>query len=180
MRRSRVILMLIFVCGISTPIAVPGKDDSASEPGTLTVVEDLNHYVPESVLLVQAPYRGDTVVYTDPPPDVEIVESAAVDEMVFCAAIKDRTPVTVSDTFPSDISAVYCYTRIVGARDSTAVTHSWYHGDTKVVDVNLPVRSSLWRTWSRKTIAPGGRGEWKVDVIAPDESVIASKKFFIE
>jgi hypothetical protein len=100
--------------------------------------------------------------------------------MVFCAAIKDRTPVTVADTFPSDISAVYCFTRIVGAQDSTAVVHSWYRGDARVSDVTLAVKSPLWRTWSRKKINPSLRGEWKVEVIAPDESVIASKKFFIE
>ena len=104
-----------------------------------------------------------------------IVEDVAVDEMVFSAAIKDRTPITVSDTFPSEIAAVCCYTRIKGAKDSTAIVNSWYHGEAKVVDVSLPVKSPLWRTWSRKTIAPGGRGEWKVDVIAPDGSVIASK-----
>ena len=100
--------------------------------------------------------------------------------MVFCAAIKDRTPVTVADTFPSDISAICCYTRIVGAKDTTEVIHSWYYGDTKVADVKLAVKSPLWRTWSRKKIIPGQRGEWKVEVIAPDESVIASKRFFIE
>jgi hypothetical protein len=109
-----------------------------------------------------------------------MVEDFAVDEMVFCAAIKDRTPVTVSDTFPSDITSVYCYTRIVGAEDTIAVVHSWFHGETRVSVVKLPVKSPLWRTWSRKSIAPGGRGEWKVDVIAPDESVVASKKFFLE
>ena len=141
------------------------------------MVEDLDQPLPEPVLLAQAPLRED---YAEPPPDIQIVEHAAVDEMVFCAAIKDRMPITVSDTFPSDIVAVYCYTRIVGAEDTTAVTHSWFHGETRVSDVKLPVKSPLWRTWSRKSIAPGGRGEWKVDVIAPDESVIASKKFFLE
>jgi hypothetical protein len=172
MRQSGVVLLLVLICGISTSIA--------SDPTGPTTVDDLERLQPEPVLLAQAPLRGDTVDYASPPPVVEIVEAVEVDEMVFCAAIKNRTPVTVSDTFPSDIDAVYCYTRIVGAQESTAVIHSWFHGETRVVDVKLPVRSPLWRTWSRKSVAPGGRGEWKVDVIAPDESVIASKKFFLE
>jgi hypothetical protein len=127
--------------------------------------------------LASTPAQGAGTVEPIP---YTIVEDLTVDQMVFCAAIKDRTPITVSDTFPSEIAAVCCFTRISGAEDTTEVVHSWYHGKTRIVDVSLPVKSPLWRTWSRKTIAPGGRGEWKVEVIAPDGSVIASKKFFIE
>ena len=172
MKGSVVVFLAVIAVGVAASLA--------ADTGGVALVEDFDRLVPERIMLVQAPYRGDTVVYDEPPPDIEIVEHCEVDEMVFSAAIKDRTPITVSDTFPSDIAAVYCYTRIVGAEDTTAIVHSWYHGEDKVVDVGLPVKSPLWRTWSRKTIAPGGRGEWKVDVIAPDGSVIASKKFFIE
>ena len=173
------IVVLAIVCGIGGPMAIVGRGVAPSEATGLDP-EALREPVVDRLRLAQAPERGDTVDYASAPADIEIVEACQVDEIVFCAAIKDRTPITVSDTFPSDIAAVYCYTRIVGAEDTTVVVHSWHHGQTKIVDVSLPVKSPLWRTWSRKTIAPGGRGEWKVDVIAPDGSVIASKKFFIE
>jgi hypothetical protein len=103
-----------------------------------------------------------------------------VGEISLCAAIQDRMPVGVADTFPSDIFGVYCFTRIVGAEDTTAIVHRWYHGDTKVAEVELGVKSSNWRTWSRKRMIPEWRGEWKVEVVTGDGSVIASKEFTLE
>ena len=100
--------------------------------------------------------------------------------MSFCAAMKGRTPIGVADTFPADIFRIYCYTRIVGASDTTAVVHSWFRGDTRMANVKLAVKSSGWRTWSHKKMAPELRGDWRVDVVAPDSSVIASKKFFLK
>lgn len=101
-------------------------------------------------------------------------------EISLCAAVQDRVPVGVADSFPSDIFSVYCFTRIVGADDTTTVVHRWYHGDTRVAEVELVVKSSNWRTWSRKRMMPEWSGQWKVEVVAADGSVIASKEFTLE
>ncbi len=103
-----------------------------------------------------------------------------VDEMVFCAGVSSRTPVAPADTFPSDIFSVYCFTRIVGAGDTTRVVHRWYHGDENLASIELPVKSPLWRTWSSKRMASGLRGEWKVDVTELDGTVIRSGSFHLE
>lgn len=121
--------------------------------------------------------EGETPALSDSiSEDVEL----SVDEMCFCAAMKGRTPIGVADTFPSDIFRIYCYTLIVGAGDTTTVVHSWFRGGTRVADVRLAVKSDWWRTWSHKKMASDLRGDWRVDVVAPDSSVIASKKFFLE
>ena len=103
-----------------------------------------------------------------------------VDEMVFCAAVKDRNPVGVADTFPADIYSLYCFTTIAGAKDTTAVRHRWHWAGRTMADVELPVRSSHWRTWSRKRMLPAWRGEWKVDIITADSVVIESKTFVLK
>ncbi|MGD8628214.1 MAG: DUF2914 domain-containing protein [bacterium] len=103
-----------------------------------------------------------------------------VSEMVFCAGVSSMTPVAVADTFPSDIFSVYCFTRIVGAGDTTAVIHRWYHEDKDLASIELPVKSPLWRTWSSKKMASGLRGRWKVDVTELDGTVIRSGTFFLE
>ena len=101
----------------------------------------------------------------------------AVEEIVFCAAIKDRRPAGVADTFPSDIYGVYCYTRLVGAVGPTSVTHVWYRGETRVAAKTLAVKASPWRTWSLKEMPEEWKGEWRVEVISPDGAVLASRKF---
>jgi hypothetical protein len=112
------------------------------------------------------------------PAEVRNVDLDVV-EMAFCAAIKDRNPVGVADTFPSHVYSLYCFTAITGAVDTTWVTHRWYRGAMRVADVRLPVGSPHWRTWSRKRILPGWEGEWRVDVVTPDSVVIGSKKFIL-
>jgi len=103
-----------------------------------------------------------------------------VSEMAFCAGVSSMTPVAVADTFPSDIFSVYCFTRIVGAGEATAVVHRWQHGDSTFAGIELPVKSPLWRTWSSKRMHPGLRGKWTVDVTDLDGTVIRSGTFFLE
>lgn len=102
------------------------------------------------------------------------------EQMVFCAGVKDRAPVGVSDAFPSDIYRVYCYTTVVGADDTTAIVHNWYHGDARVVAVELSVKAARWRTWSSKRMAPGWQGLWRVEVTTADGVLIESREFSLE
>jgi len=103
-----------------------------------------------------------------------------VEEFSFCAGISELTPVSVADTFPSDIYSVYCFTRITGAADTTTIVHSWYHQDTRVARVELAVKSARWRTYSSKRMMPEWRGQWRVDVTTLDGSTVASKRFLLE
>jgi hypothetical protein len=103
-----------------------------------------------------------------------------VDEMVFCAGIKDREPVGAAQAFPADVFSVCCYTKIAGAQDTTAVIHNWYFGEEKIASVELAVKSSSWRTWSSKKMMPAWRGPWKVEVTALDGTVIDTKGFRLE
>ena len=122
-------------------------------------------------------------IYADEPPDsVEVKKQGGLrcEKLVFCAGVKDKAPVGVSDAFPSDIYRVYCYTTVVGAADTTAIIHNWYHGDARVVSVELSVKAARWRTWSSKRMAPGWHGRWKVEVTTADGVLIESREFSLE
>jgi len=100
-----------------------------------------------------------------------------VEPMVFCAAIKDREPAGVADTFPSDAYGIYCFTRVVGAPGSTSVSHVWYRGEALVASRSLAVRASPWRTWSLIELKEPWKGDWRVDVLSAEGEVVASRKF---
>jgi hypothetical protein len=104
----------------------------------------------------------------------------AVQELVLCAAIKDRSPAGVADTFPADIYSVYCYTRLAGTGGTAAIKHVWYRGETKAGEVRLAIKSLPWRTWSTKEMRKEWKGGWRVDVVGPDDTVLASKKFYLK
>jgi hypothetical protein len=107
-------------------------------------------------------------------------DSLKVEQMEFCAEVRDRMPVGAAGSFPSDIARVCCFTKIVGAQDTTSVAHVWYFGDSEMARVELSVKSPSWRTWSTKRMAPQWTGTWRVDVVDSDTTVVASKEFVLE
>ena len=83
----------------------------------------------------------------------------SIEDLVMCAAIEDREPSGIGTVFSSDSEKIYCFTKIIGATDTTSVNHVWYMGDKEVSKVSLPVKASPWRTWSSKLVNMGlGKG----------------------
>jgi hypothetical protein len=102
-----------------------------------------------------------------------------VSEMAICKDIVNREPEGAGESFDAYVGTLYCFTRIVGAKDPIEVAHVWYYGDTERATVNLSVRSSSWRTYSSKIIQSSEVGEWRVDVVGPEGEVLKSQSFNI-
>lgn len=96
-----------------------------------------------------------------------------------CRDVMDREPVEVGDSFDAYVGKLYCFTKIVGAETPIEVTHAWYYGDTEMARVDLPVRSTSWRTYSSKIIMADAVGDWHVDVIGPEGEVLQTVQFKI-
>jgi hypothetical protein len=107
------------------------------------------------------------------PGDVE------VEELTFCAEVVDRTPAGADTAFANDVGQVCCFTKIVGAEDTTSVFHVWIYNDEEMAKVELPVRSNAWRTWSTKRIAEEWTGGWRVEVQTADGVILKSSEFLI-
>jgi hypothetical protein len=91
------------------------------------------------------------------------------ENITVCTGVQDRMPVGASDRFTKDTRQLYFYTQITGARDTTIVTHRWYHNGKLVQIANLPIRSSFYRTHSKRNMqnpdVPDPTGSWRVDVV---------------
>lgn len=90
-----------------------------------------------------------------------------------------RGIVGAGELFAPDVERVFCLTRVEGLADDTTITHAWYHEGVTRARVDLPVRSSNWRTWSSKLILPGWTGVWEVKVLDSGGTVLASASFEI-
>lgn len=99
-------------------------------------------------------------------------------EVQVCVSIVDRSPEGAGTTF-SGARPVWSWSKITGAAGSqTTVTHVWLYEGTEMARVELPVRSSSWRTWSQKN--PYGKmGNWEVQVLDASGNQLASVKFTI-
>ena len=108
-----------------------------------------------------------------------VSQSLTVEEFEFGTAVEDREIVNPGTSFPADVEQVFCFTRISGAEDETTITHIWYLDGVEMATVDLPVRSSSWRTWSSKTIFSDWTGEWSVDVLDSEGNMLMSKSFTV-
>lgn len=103
-----------------------------------------------------------------------------VDEIDICTAIIDRTPTGSDTTFSPDVEQLYCFTKISGAADTTTISHIWYRNGDEKANVSLSVKAANWRTWSSKRIPKEWVGDWKVDVVAEDGTILGSRSFKIK
>ncbi len=110
----------------------------------------------------------------------ETGQGVRVEDAAIATDVIDLTPQGVSDTFPATISKLYAFTRIVGAEGETMVKHLWFYKDRLMAEVELPVRSPSWRTYSSKNILPSWTGNWRVDITDEDGNLLKSLEFTVE
>ncbi len=94
--------------------------------------------------------------------------------------VVDRVLQGADVKFDASVGKLYAYTRIVGAQEDAQVSHRWYYNDHLMAEVTLPIRGADWRTWSSKNLVPMWIGDWRVDVVDMDGSVIQSLAFKVE
>ena len=107
-------------------------------------------------------------------------EGLKVEDAAICTAVKDRAPEGAGTSFPADVGKLYCFTKIVGAKEETKVKHVWYQGDNELATVELKVGVGSWRTNSSKNIEATRKGAWKVEVQDAGGKVLETLNFTIE
>ena len=113
-------------------------------------------------------------------PAAALASTMSVGEGAIGTSVQDRVLVGQGFQFDSSVGKLYAFTRIIGAPSETRVSHLWYYGDQLMAEVNLPVRGDNWRTWSSKSVMPDWVGNWRVDVVAEDGSVLDSLNFSVQ
>lgn len=102
-----------------------------------------------------------------------------VAEAVITSNVVDRVPADTLTTVAADAGQVYCWTRITGATGEVEISHVWYRGDEEVARTPLRVASADWRTWSSKKIDPSWTGDWRVEIVGPDGTVLKTVSFTV-
>ncbi|UCD86005.1 MAG: DUF2914 domain-containing protein [Deltaproteobacteria bacterium] len=99
---------------------------------------------------------------------------------VICREVKDLSPVCESDIFPADIGKLYCFTRVTGGKKGDIVKHIWHYQGRPLLELNLSIKSSDFRTYSSKKIRHYQKGKWRVDVMSLDGINLATLNFTIK
>ena len=103
-----------------------------------------------------------------------------VEDIAVCTSVENRQPMGTDSVFSADAGKIYCFTKLTSETDSTEISHVWFYKGKEMIKINLPVKAKTWRTWSAKTIMPGWKGNWRVEVQDTDGNVISSLSFHIK
>lgn len=118
----------------------------------------------------------DTTTTTETQTETKLLKAS----IKFGTEIQDKEISGEAEKFPSSVGKIYCWSLIEGAEEETYITHEWYHGENKVAEVKLDIKSPRTRTWSSKTISSDLTGTWTVKVLDAKGNVIVSANFTIE
>ena len=96
-----------------------------------------------------------------------------------CYNIVEHEPLDIGTTFTNDVNKLYCFSEIMGAKTNTHITHVWYYMGAERARIKLRVNDSRWRTSSSKLIQKHEIGNWEVQILDPEETIIKVLKFSI-
>ena len=167
---------------------VPAEEEEHVETGVSAPAEQTDEYALAKVEAVAKEAESTEIQQPGEPTEhiaplqeeqSDFYADLSVQEGAICREIYSRRPLVSGTSFKASVGKLYCFTKIVGARVSSEITHVWYFGNTQVARVNLPVKSFDWRTYSSKTMRPQDIGDWHVDVLGPRGTVLWSVEFKI-
>lgn len=103
--------------------------------------------------------------------------SLQVTEAYICLDVVDLQCQGKDTTFSSSLGKLYCFTRVIGAQEPTQIFHVWYYGQNERARVPLQVNSSNWRTYSSKIIQAHEAGQWRVEILGPNNELLNVVRF---
>ena len=107
--------------------------------------------------------------------------SLIVQDIKICKSINKRTPVGSDVVFTNNVDSLYCFTRIQNPGPKKEVKHIWYYDNQMMTQVRYNVKkSTIYRSWTKKTILSNQIGKWRVDIQDNNGIIIGSKNFEIK
>jgi len=91
----------------------------------------------------------------------------------FTSAVLDREPVDEITNIDSSTGSVFFFTEFRNF-EGTAASHRWiYNGEVKF-EIAFKIRGSRWRVYSQKTLPAEWLGDWKVEIVTENGTVLAA------
>ncbi|MFQ5676664.1 MAG: DUF2914 domain-containing protein [bacterium] len=102
--------------------------------------------------------------------------TSAVAKSAFTTNIVDREPVNDLDSVFADVSKVYFFTDIRGMAGNR-LTHRWLQAGKTRAEISFNIKGDRWRVYSSKTLTKEWPGEWKVEVVDSNGTVLYVDSF---
>ncbi len=99
--------------------------------------------------------------------------AAGVERGQFTTDVIDREPVDQVFTLTSDNQQVKFFTEIMDMQGQT-VTHQWVFNDEVMFEKTFDIGGPRWRIWTSKNLQPGWTGQWTVNILDGERTMLNS------
>ena len=93
--------------------------------------------------------------------------------------IIDHQPLNPAVVFSVSAGKVVCYTVFGEIRERTEIYHVWYYRDKLIAKKKLVLEAPQWSTYSSVQLRDNDKGPWRVDILDPSNTIIATLRFSI-
>ena len=100
-----------------------------------------------------------------------------VSRSMFTIGIDNREPVIMVDSIDSSSYSSISFFTELNDLNGQYVTHQWTFNDRVMFEKTFEVKGERWRVWTSKTLIPAWTGQWTVNVLDGDRTVLASNSF---
>lgn len=94
----------------------------------------------------------------------------------FALDVVDRIPIDIIEEHDNSLGKIYFFTNIRNL-SGERITHRWIYQGRVMADVSFNINGPRWRVWSSKNLWHTWIGEWRVEVLTTDGSVLYEKVF---
>ena len=101
---------------------------------------------------------------------------ANISNAVFALDVEDRVPINIVEEADNSLGKIYFFTNIRNL-SGERITHRWIYEGRVMADVSFNINGPRWRVWSSKNLWNTWIGEWRVEVLTNDGSVLYEKVF---
>jgi len=100
-----------------------------------------------------------------------------VSRAVFTLGVDNREPVLSIDSISSSAyTSISFFTELTDLSGHN-VTHQWMYNDKVMFEKTFEVNAVRWRVWTSKTLIPSWTGQWTVNVLDDDRSIMSTTSF---
>jgi len=158
------------------PEPVPVKTASAGtevKPAEIPALSDTTVTLKPSV--------ADVALVAETPAEVGAPLFSAETGVLRLALLTNETPSAKARSLGEQIDSatvpqLALYSEVKGL-NGQHIEHLWYYEGKLMTRIKLPVKLDYWRTYSRKEFDAGQKGEWRVEILDPQQNLLFSHHF---
>ncbi|MBY0417327.1 MAG: DUF2914 domain-containing protein [Pararheinheimera sp.] len=163
------------------PEPEPVTDEAVSTKTTAAEVKSAEAAMFSHSTTTQQPAIVETALVAEAPVEAGAALFSAETGVLRLALLTNETPSAKARSLGEQIDSatvaqLALYSEVKGLNGQN-IEHLWYYEGKLMTRIKLPVKLDYWRTYSRKEFDAGQKGEWRVEILDPQQDLLFSHHF---